>query len=141
MTLGGKHILPHDAQRNPKVLPVTGGSMATHMAITHRGIAGRTPLPIPKQAAAPAGSPWQLSRIGSSAHVHAHSFDPGLTPALSCVPFFAAAARYSQGLKNPARPAPSNCFAQPFSLSHTYLGPTRSAHLIRPPLQHRRTTS
>lgn len=71
-----------------------------------------------------------------SALLPPHIREPGATPAPSWVPFLAALARYSHGLKKPARPADSNCAAQPFSRSTTCLAPTRSAYLISPPLQY-----
>ena len=66
---------------------------------------------------------------------HAHMRDGAATPALSAVPSAAALARYSHGRKKPSRPAPLNCSAQPARRAATCLGPTRSAHLIRPPLR------
>lgn len=57
-----------------------------------------------------------------------------LRPASKEVLLSAASCRYLHGLKNPARPAGSYCFAQPFNLSATTLAPSKSAHLINPPL-------
>ena len=64
-----------------------------------------------------------------------YSLDPGRTPALSWLPESAASCRYLQGLKKPASPADSNLSAHWFSRCATCLTPTRSAHLISPPLE------
>ena len=59
-----------------------------------------------------------------------------LLPASKDVLLSAAACRYLQGLKKPDRPSDSYCLAHPFNLSATNFGPSKSAHLIKPPLQH-----
>ena len=55
-------------------------------------------------------------------------------PALSWLPESAASCRYLHGLKKPANPADSYCFAHWLRRCATCFTPTRSAHLIRPPL-------
>lgn len=57
-----------------------------------------------------------------------------LRPASKEVLLSAAFCKYLHGLKKPARPAGSYCLAQLFNLSATTLAPSRSAHLISPPL-------
>lgn len=94
--------------------------------------AGRCALTSGLASLAPMGK-----ESASSPGRRAHMRDGAATPALSAVPSAAALARYSQGRKKPSRPPPWNCSAQPARRAATCLGPTRSAHLIRPPLRAR----
>lgn len=57
-----------------------------------------------------------------------------LIPAPSWLPEAAASAKYLQGLKKPEMPALLNWSAQASKRLATCLAPSKSAHLIRPPL-------